>query len=121
MLRARTCWSECCCCIAKARRPLLQHQTRFFASLAPETWTRPTIFAPATGKGKSAIAILRISGDDALQVWRRMTVSPRSRKRLKEDPPERRAVLRKIVHPETDEVLDEGVVLYFPRALVPAT
>lgn len=32
-----------------------------------------------------------------------------------EEPPERKAVLRKIVHPETDEVLDEGVVLYFPR------
>ncbi|GAA5990684.1 hypothetical protein JCM10908_003188 [Rhodotorula pacifica] len=76
----------------------------------------PTIFAPATGKGKSAIAILRISGDDALEVWRRMTVSPKSRRRSKEaEPPERKAVLRKIVHPETNEVLDEGVVLYFPR------
>ncbi|GAA6052205.1 tRNA modification GTPase MSS1, mitochondrial [Rhodotorula toruloides] len=76
----------------------------------------PTIFAPATGNGKSAISILRISGDDALEVWRRMTVSARGARRTKpaKDPPERRAVLRKIVHPETSEVLDEGVVLYFP-------
>ena len=45
-----------------------------------------------------------------------MTASPRTRKRSEvEEPPERKAVLRKIVHPETDEVLDEGVVLYFPR------
>lgn len=78
----------------------------------------PTIFAPATGKGKSAISILRISGDDALEVWRRMTVSVRGARRSKpvKDPPERRAVLRKIVHPETGEVLDEGVVLFFPGA-----
>ncbi|BGP29443.1 mitochondrial splicing system protein [Rhodotorula toruloides] len=45
-----------------------------------------------------------------------MTVSARGARRGKpvKDPPERRAVLRKIVHPETGEVLDEGVILYFP-------
>ncbi|GAA5998090.1 Mss1p [Rhodotorula paludigena] len=89
-------------------------------SSPPPSFRLPTIFAPATGKGKSAISILRISGDDALEVWRRMTVAPRGKGKAKEgvvvtkDPPERRAVLRKIVHPETGETLDEGVVLYFP-------
>ncbi|GAA5973263.1 hypothetical protein JCM11641_003040 [Rhodosporidiobolus odoratus] len=79
----------------------------------------PTIFAPATGKGKSAISILRISGDDVLEVWRRMTMPARGkiqRQTMREAPPERRAVLRKIVHPDTREVLDEAVVLYFPAS-----
>ncbi|GAA6035018.1 hypothetical protein JCM8097_002145 [Rhodosporidiobolus ruineniae] len=80
----------------------------------------PTIFAPATGKGKSAISILRISGDDALEVWRRMTLPARGMRgdsgRRRREPPERRAVLRRVVHPETKEVLDEAVVLYFPAS-----
>ncbi|BGP19030.1 mitochondrial splicing system protein [Rhodosporidiobolus nylandii] len=89
----------------------------------------PTIFAPATGKGKSAISILRISGDDALEVWRRMTLPARAKgggneegtaasegRKTRRDPPERRAVLRSIVHPETREQLDEAVVLYFPAS-----
>lgn len=32
-------------------------------------------------------------------------------------PKERRAILRRIVHPASGEVLDEGIVLYFPREL----
>ncbi|KWU44682.1 tRNA modification GTPase TrmE [Rhodotorula sp. JG-1b] len=121
MLRSSLTWSKCCCCAETLLRSKLRlqtgrrlaHRSSADAFIAPRL---PTIFAPATGKGKSAIAILRISGDDALQVWRRMTASPRTRKRSEvEEPPERKAVLRKIVHPETDEVLDEGVVLYFPR------
>ncbi|TNY23352.1 hypothetical protein DMC30DRAFT_32710 [Rhodotorula diobovata] len=76
----------------------------------------PTIFAPATGMGKSAISILRISGPDALEVWRRMTLPARGRtqsERTRSEPPVRRAVLRRIVAPD-GELLDEGVVLYFP-------
>ncbi|GAA5885049.1 hypothetical protein JCM6882_007209 [Rhodosporidiobolus microsporus] len=117
-----------------ATRPPLPHtfRARFVSSpssFAPPSVRLPTIFAPATGKGKSAISILRVSGDDALEVWRRMTrPARRSRspggagaggrkgkgKQAARDPPERRAILRKIVHPETGEVLDEAVVLYFP-------
>lgn len=85
---------------------------RCFASASRE----PTIFAPATGRGKCAISILRISGPDALEVWRRMTGPPRTQRgKAPASPRERRAVLRSIVHPETKEVLDEGIVLYFPR------
>ncbi|KAG0665376.1 mitochondrial splicing system protein [Rhodotorula mucilaginosa] len=126
MLRSSLTWSKCCCCAETLFRPNLRlptgrrlaHRSSASSSDAFIAPRLPTIFAPATGKGKSAIAILRISGDDALEVWRRMTASPRTRRRFKrevEEPPERRAVLRKIVHPETDEVLDEGVVVYFPR------
>jgi hypothetical protein len=47
-----------------------------------------------------------------------MTVPPRGRKQLSmgDAPPERRAVLRRVVHPDTGEVLDEGVALFFPGA-----
>ncbi|GJN88029.1 hypothetical protein Rhopal_000985-T1 [Rhodotorula paludigena] len=106
-----------CACFVPGPAPLRPLST---SAAPPPSFRLPTIFAPATGKYKSAISILRISGDDALEVWRRMTVSPRGKGKAKEgvvvtkDPPERRAVLRKIVHPETGETLDEGVVLYFP-------
>lgn len=107
---------------------------RFASTSSAPSVRLPTIFAPATGKGKSAISILRIGGDDALEVWRRMTrpapAKGREGRRLERtggaklaagelgmrDPPARRAVLRRIVHPETEEVLDEAVVLYFPGA-----
>ncbi|KAI5479770.1 tRNA modification GTPase [Pseudohyphozyma bogoriensis] len=93
------------------------------------TRAEPTIFAPATGRGKTAIAILRISGPDALDVWHRMTRPPRTAstsdvkgkrpalvERVRRDPVPRKACLRRIVHPETEEVLDEGIVLYFPAS-----
>ena len=79
-----------------------------------------TIFAPATGKGKSAIAILRISGPEVLQVWHQMTRSPftkfshPSKELIKNEPVARKAMLRKIIHPTSKEVLDEGIVIYFP-------
>lgn len=110
--------------IVRLRSPSLHGPTRPFASTST---SEPTIFAPATGRGKTAISILRISGPDALNVWRTMTKLPR--KPLQEegrvvaaspaarDPPARRAMLRRIVHPTTDEVLDEGIVLYFPGEL----
>lgn len=75
-----------------------------------------TIFAPATGKGKTAISILRISGEDALTVWHRMTAPPTRFKpqASNREPVARKAELRRIVHPDTGETLDEGIVLYFP-------
>ncbi|ORY80699.1 tRNA modification GTPase TrmE [Leucosporidium creatinivorum] len=108
-------------CSIRIRCPAVIRPPRTFASTSA---VEPTIFAPATGRGKTAISILRISGPDALNVWRKMTKPPR--KPLQEeqavvaasspprDPPARRAMLRRIVHPTTDEVLDEGIVLYFP-------
>lgn len=91
----------------------------------------PTIFAPATGRTRSAIAILRISGPKSLQIYHGITRPPKPRQALparapavvpdgkgKGKAPEgRRAVLRRIVNPATGEVLDEGIVLYFPGEL----
>ncbi|GAA5911017.1 hypothetical protein JCM8208_003958 [Rhodotorula glutinis] len=108
-----------CICQSSSALPRLAHtrpaSTRS-APPPPPPFRLPTIFAPATGKGKSAISILRISGPDALEVWRQMTLPARGRTqsdRTRREPPERKAVLRRIVAPD-GEVLDEGVVLYFP-------
>jgi tRNA modification GTPase len=111
----------------------------------------PTIFAPASGKGKSAIAILRISGPSALNIYHTITRPPTGpyrpplpanesnqsfastsslllssdgtaaskmdmRMKNRQDPVPRRATLRKIIDPISNEILDEAIVLYFPRA-----
>ncbi|GAA6062695.1 hypothetical protein JCM10212_004753 [Sporobolomyces blumeae] len=110
-----------CSCLRSASRPPCKRPR--YASTTSAPLRLPTIFASASGRGKSAIQILRISGDDALEVWHRMTMPARGKRRVIEsggggargpDPEPRKALLRKIVHPDSNETLDEGVVLYFP-------
>ena len=64
-----------------------------------------TIFAHASGQGRSAISIIRVSG-------------PRSRRALQQMsgplPAERRASLRRLVHAGTGEALDDALVLWCP-------
>lgn len=129
MLRALTApWRATCTC-RPAQLPTRAAHTRPASTQPappPPPFRPPTIFAPATGKGKSAISILRVSGPDALEVWRTMTLPARGRTqsdRTRSEPPERKAVLRRIVAPD-GEVLDEAVVLYFPcacRGLAPSS
>ncbi len=65
-----------------------------------------TIFAPATAKGKSAVAIIRISGKHTLEILTNISgVNLRPRE----------MVLRRIIHPKNREVLDEALVVYFPK------
>jgi tRNA modification GTPase len=65
-----------------------------------------TIFAPATVIGRSALAIVRVSGPAARDVCRRLTGRP--------PPAPRRATLARLRDPHTAEALDEGLVLWFP-------
>ena len=65
-----------------------------------------TIFAPATAPGRSALAIVRLSGATAGDVCRRLTG--------RHPPGPRRAVLRRLHHPRSGEPIDEGLVLWFP-------
>jgi tRNA modification GTPase len=69
-----------------------------------------TIFAPASGAGRAAIAVLRISGpgcSEALQA-----IAPGA------EFPDRRAVLRTLRHPRTHEALDRALITRFqaPRS-----
>ena len=65
-----------------------------------------TIFAPATVTGRAALAIVRISGPAAGDVCRGLTGRP--------PPAPRRATRARLRHPVTAELLDEGLVLWFP-------
>ncbi len=65
-----------------------------------------TIYALSTGPGVSGIAIIRISGPDTLKVIKLLT--------NKEVPRPREATLRKINNINTSELIDEGIVLWFP-------
>ncbi|XP_069955377.1 tRNA modification GTPase GTPBP3, mitochondrial isoform X1 [Cherax quadricarinatus] len=66
-----------------------------------------TIYALSSGQGKCGIAVLRVTGKRAADVFTSMTV-PASL------PSPRVATLRRIVHPVTGESLDRGLVLWFP-------
>ena len=65
-----------------------------------------TIFALSSGPGISGIAVIRISGKDTSKVIELMTG--------KEVPKPRVATLRKINKINTSELIDEGIILWFP-------
>jgi len=65
-----------------------------------------TIYALSTGPGTSGIAIIRISGSETSKVIKSLT--------SKEIPAPRIATLRKINNINTSELIDEGIILWFP-------
>ena len=65
-----------------------------------------TIFALSTGPGISGVAIIRVSGPEASTVIETLTG--------KEIPKPRMATLRKISNYNTSELIDEGIIIWFP-------
>ncbi len=65
-----------------------------------------TIYALSSGPGISGIAVIRISGEDAAKAIEQMTG--------KSVPKPRVATLRKINKINTSELIDEGIILWFP-------
>ena len=65
-----------------------------------------TIFAPASGVGRAAIAVIRISGPRSADVLRSLCSDAL--------PAPRRAVLRSLHDPATGDLLDEAIVLWLP-------
>jgi len=65
-----------------------------------------TIYALSTGPGVSGVAIIRISGTEASYVIKSLTG--------KEIPKPRVATLRKINNINTSELIDEGIIIWFP-------
>ncbi len=65
-----------------------------------------TIFAPASGAGRAAITVIRVSGPGTAAAVRDMTGG--------ELPAPRRARLAEIRDPANGEALDRGLVLWFP-------
>ncbi len=65
-----------------------------------------TIYALSTGPGISGIAVIRISGEEASKVLTLLTSKPLPKPRV--------AALRKINKINTSELIDEGIILWFP-------
>ncbi|KAI8967544.1 hypothetical protein BDF20DRAFT_927890 [Mycotypha africana] len=72
-----------------------------------------TIYALSSSPGKAGVAVIRISGKNALEAINKMTFpSKKPIEQMNTEP--RRAYFRRIRHPQTGEVLDKGLVLWFP-------
>jgi tRNA modification GTPase len=71
---------------------------------------RDTIFALASGVGRAAIAVLRLSGPDCLDALQALAPGA--------DFPDRRAVLRTLRHPGSQEPIDRALITRFegPRS-----
>ena len=65
-----------------------------------------TIYALSTGPGVSGIAVVRVSGKEAAEVVKQLTGD--------DLPVPRVAVLKKLKNSNTNEMIDEGIVLWFP-------
>ena len=65
-----------------------------------------TIYALSTGPGVSGIAIIRVSGEDTSKVIKSLTGSQLPKARI--------ATLSKIYNINTSELIDEGIILWFP-------
>jgi len=65
-----------------------------------------TIYALSSGPGISGVSIIRVSGVDTAKVIKTLTG--------KEIPSPRRATLRKINNINTSELIDEGIIIWFP-------
>ena len=65
-----------------------------------------TIYALSTGPGISGVAVIRVSGIETASVIKKLTG--------KDLPTPRIATLRKINNSNTSELIDEGLILWFP-------
>jgi tRNA modification GTPase len=65
-----------------------------------------TIYALSTGPGISGVAVIRVSGKETATVIKKLTG--------KDLPAPRIATLRKINNINTSEMIDEGIILWFP-------
>ena len=65
-----------------------------------------TIYALSSGPGVSGVAIIRVSGSEASKVIKSLTG--------KKIPEPRMATLRKINNINTSELIDEGIIIWFP-------
>ena len=67
---------------------------------------RDTIFALSSSRGRSAVAVVRLSGAQAGPAVRRLT--------RRDLPPPREARFRRLMSPGDGQVLDHALVIFFP-------
>lgn len=81
---------------------------------APPAWSdaqRRTIFALSTPPGKAAVAVVRISGPDALQVWKSSVQTRGHNGHVVPEPLKMKRC--HIVDPNNGEILDDGLAVFF--------
>ncbi|KAG9219502.1 hypothetical protein CCMSSC00406_0005396 [Pleurotus cornucopiae] len=104
-------------CPAAARNFLCASRIRGISTVTPSDAQRSTIFALSTPPGKAGVAVIRVSGPDALDVWKRVIRNARRRGDLGNgiyyQPEQRKMEKCKIVHPESGELLDDGLAVFF--------
>ncbi|KAF4574437.1 mitochondrial splicing system protein [Pleurotus pulmonarius] len=104
-------------CPTAARNFLCASRIRGISTVTPSDAQRSTIFALSTPPGKAGVAVIRVSGPDALHVWKRLIRNARRRGDLGNglyfQPEQRKMEKCKIVHPESGEVLDDGLAVFF--------
>ncbi|KAI0771540.1 tRNA modification GTPase TrmE [Trametes elegans] len=88
--------------------------------LPPSDAQKRTIYALSTPPGKAGVAVIRVSGPDALNVWKEL-VQTRARgkgKAPERDPEPWKMYRCRVIHPVTNEVLDDGLAVFFkgPRS-----
>ncbi|CAG8433334.1 13065_t:CDS:10 [Ambispora gerdemannii] len=89
------------------RSGLFSNASRKISTLLPSQ-TSNTIFALSSAQGKAGVAIIRVSGPKASEAVNRFSL------KNAKFPKPRVATPRSILHPITREVLDYGLVLWFP-------
>ena len=67
--------------------------------------TRPTIFALSSGRPPAAVAVVRVCGPDARLALKQL---------IGRVPPPRQATLARVRDPNSGEVIDEALALWFP-------
>jgi tRNA modification GTPase len=71
---------------------------------------KQTIYALSTPPGKGGVAVIRVSGPEALEVWHRMVRPHKPKTR----PAPWKLERCRVVHPENlDEVIDDGLSVFF--------
>ena len=65
-----------------------------------------TIYALSSGPGISGIAVIRISGEETSEILKLLTKGNLPKPRV--------ATIKKIIDPKNSELIDEGIILWFP-------
>jgi tRNA modification GTPase len=93
------------------------YSKRFLTQVVPSPAEKKTIYALSTPPGRGGIGVIRVSGPDVLDVYSRMIrvgTKVGAKGKQKEVVPEPWKIRRcSIVHPESQEVLDEGMAVFF--------
>ncbi len=75
-----------------------------------------TIVAIATPLGESALSVIRVSGDETFSIMEKVFRKGKERKKVKfEKLPQRQAIYGFVVDPETEELVDEVILISYPE------